>query len=455
MAIAAADMNVNDYTRGQRYSILISAMLGYILDFYDVLIFPFLLPAIQKSMSISLTQAGTLQALTLFGSAIGGALFGTIGDRFGRKTSLQFTIALFSVAAILSAFAWNFWSLALLRLATGIGLGGEYGAGMVLFNEAWPKRNRGLGTSVLQGCAVIASSTASVVGIWLISTFSTEWSWRIGLLTGGVPILLIIFIRYFMPESKIWQQYNELRKSGDAKSREQVQTTPLVDIFRNGLARQTITALIWMMSYMLCYYSILSFIPSLLLRDMHTPGDVVRTTAVLLSVFSGIAYISNGFFNDRAGRRLGAIVPALFWIGSLVGMAIWGHELYAGSKLEWPMFWLYIVFGIGNVSLAVNGVWISELYPVGLRATAVSTFYMAGRGLGSIASIAVPIAAEHLAGGLLSGMIVVALPCAFVFVLASLMLPETLGRDLSLEKFGKESQEDFGSPILETAKQPG
>ena len=152
---------------------------------------------------------------------------------------------------------------------------------------------------------------------------------------------------------------------------------------------------------------------------------------------------------------MGAIVPALFWIGSLVGMAIWGHELYAGSKLEWPMFWLYIVFGIGNVSLAVNGVWISELYPVGLRATAVSTFYMAGRGLGSIAPIAVPIAAEHLAGGLLSGMIVVALPCAFVFVLASLMLPETLGRDLSLEKFGKESQEDFGSPILETAKQPG
>jgi MFS family permease len=454
MSTTAESTNVNEYTKGQRYSILISAMLGYILDFYDVLIFPFLLPAIQKSMSISLTQAGTLQALTLFGSAIGGALFGTIGDRFGRKTSLQLTIALFSVAAILSAFAWNFWSLALLRLATGIGLGGEYGAGMVLFNEAWPKRNRGLGTSVLQGCAVIASSTASIVGIWLISTFSTEWSWRIGLLTGGAPILLIIFIRYFMPESKIWQQYAELRKSGDIKSTGQTQTTPLIDIFRNGLARQTITALIWMMSYMLCYYSILSFIPSLLLRDMHTPGDVVRTTAVMLSVFSGIAYIANGFFNDRAGRRSGAIVPALFWIGSLIGMAMWGHQLYAGSKLEWPMFWLYIMFGLGNVSLAVNGVWISELYPVGLRATAVSTFYMAGRGLGSIAPIAVPLAAEHLEGGLLSGMISVALPCAFMFVLASLMLPETLGRDLSVQRFAKDEAAGSDGPLMEGVKQP-
>jgi hypothetical protein len=73
MSTTAESTNVSEYTKGQRYSILISAMLGYILDFYDVLIFPFLLPAIQKSMSISLTQAGTLQALTLFGSAVGGA----------------------------------------------------------------------------------------------------------------------------------------------------------------------------------------------------------------------------------------------------------------------------------------------------------------------------------------------------------------------------------------------
>lgn len=57
-------------------------------------------------------------------------------------------------------------------------------------------------------------------------------------------------------------------------------------------------------------------------------------------------------FNDRVGRRFGALVPALFWVGSLVGMALWGGQLYAGSKIEWPMFWLYIVFGIGNVALA-------------------------------------------------------------------------------------------------------
>ncbi|MHC4047581.1 hypothetical protein [Bradyrhizobium sp. 23AC] len=68
-------------------------MLGYILDFYDVLIFRSFCPRLQRSMSLSLAEIGSLQALTLFGSAIGGALFGVIGDRLGRKTSLQLTIA--------------------------------------------------------------------------------------------------------------------------------------------------------------------------------------------------------------------------------------------------------------------------------------------------------------------------------------------------------------------------
>lgn len=103
------------------------------------------------------------------------------------------------------------------------------------------------------------------------------------------------------------------------------------------------------------------------------------------------------------------------------------------------MFWLYIAFGMGNVALGVTGVWISELYPVNLRATAVSTFYMGGRGLGSIAPVIVPLAAAYFGGSLLNGMVAVALPAAAVFIIASLLLPETLGRDLSAKGFKAET----------------
>ncbi len=101
--------------------------------------------------------------------------------------------------------------------------------------------------------------------------------------------------------------------------------------------------------------------------ESQNTSDTVESNVV-----SDIVEATSG----RAGRRAGALVPALFWVCSLVGMAMWGDQLYAGSKAEWPMFWLYIAFGIGNVALGVTGVWISELYPVNLRATVVSTFYI-------------------------------------------------------------------------------
>ena len=309
---------------------------------------------------------------------------------------------------------------------------------MVLFNEAWKKSSRGLGAAALQGCAVIASSTASIVGIWLIATFSDEWSWRIGLLTGGVPILLTIFIRFFMPESKIWLEYEAQRKAGQATA-EAAHTSPCGYLpQRAGTADRHRLRMADELHALLLQRRLLY--SDTAAAGYAYAGDVVRTTAVLLSVVSGICYLANGFFNDRAGRRFGALVPALFWVGSLVGMAVWGSQLYAGSKTEWPMFWLYIAFGIGNVALGVTGVWISELYPVNLRATAVSTFYMGGRGLGSIAPVIVPLAAAHFGGSLLNGMVAVALPAAAVFILASLLLPETLGRDLSAKGFKVDTE---------------
>jgi MFS family permease len=96
-------------------------------------------------------------------------------------------------------------------------------------------------------------------------------------------------------------------------------------------------------------------------------------------------------------------------------------------------------------------VWISELYPVNLRATAVSTFYMGGRGLGSIAPVVVPLVAAHLGGGLINGMVAVALPAAAVFIVASMLLPETLGRDLSAKGFEADTDVEATAVITDAA----
>jgi MFS family permease len=419
----------SSYTRGERASIIVSCMLGFALDLYDVLILPFIMGSIQKSLNISLTYVASITSVTLIGSVIGGAIFGALGDKLGRKNALQLTLAVFALGSIASAFSWNYWSLAVLRFITGIGLGGEWGAGMVLFNEAWNKDRRGLGSAFIQGSAVLASASASIVGIWAITSFSQDWGWRIALLTGGSPIILMVFIRFFMPESKIWVDFDKKRRSGDLPVSIQRENT-LIAMFRGPLFSISIIALIWMMAYMFFYYAVIVFVPTLMLKVMNTPPDVVRTTSVVVSIIGGMTYISMGWLNDRLGRRFGALIPSVFWLVSLAGIYLYSHNLYQGAILLWPFFWIYILFGMGNTSLGVVGTWLSELYPVDVRATAVSTIYMAGRAVGSIAPVLVPLVAAYAGDNLVMGLMI-ALPAGLIFICCTLLLPETRGRDLA------------------------
>ena len=429
--MSATSLDVSSYSKGERISIIASCMLGFALDLYDVLIMPFLMGSIQKSLQISLTQVASVTSLTLIGSVIGGALFGWLGDRVGRKQSLQLTLLMFAAGSIASAFAWNYWSLAILRFVTGIGLGGEWGAGMVLFNEAWNKHRRGLGSAFIQGSAVIASAGASIVGVWATTSFSLEWGWRIALLTGGSPILLMIFIRLFMPESKAWLQFDRMRRSGALQTAAPKQANTLVKMFQGRLLSISIMCLLWMMAYMFCYYGIVVFMPTLMQKSLNTPPEVVRNISVIASFVGGISYVTMGLLNDAFGRRFGALLPGLSWAAMACGLYLYAHEKYQGNLFDFPMFWVYLTFVIGNSSLGVVGTWLSEIYPIDVRSTAVSFIYMAGRGIGSLAPVVVPMAAAFFGGELATGMMVV-VPAIVLFLALTLSLPETRGRELAI-----------------------
>ncbi|NKJ49236.1 MFS transporter [Burkholderia sp. SG-MS1] len=414
------------YTPAQRLAIIVSCMLGFALDLYDVLIMPFLMPSIQRSMHIELGEVASITTVTLIGSVIGGGVFGWFGDRIGRKSALQWTLVVFALASVGSAFAWNFLSLLVLRLIVGIGLGGEWGAGMVLFNETWNPQRRGLGTALIQGSATIAAAGASIVGLWAVGTFSVDWGWRIGLLTGGAPVILAVLIRFGMPESRAWQQYDRARRAGLSEPR----GNTFAGMFSGRLRFISIAAALWLTAYMFCYYAIVIFVPSLMLRVLDTPPDVVRTATVTAAFVGSISYIAMGWLNDRLGRRFGAIVPGVCWLAALGILFVAPDARYAGSYLKWPIFWLPIVFAMGSSALGVVGAWLSELYPIEVRATAVSTIYMFGRAAGSLAPILVPVAATLFDHSLPRGMLV-ALPAAAVFLILSFALPETRGRHLT------------------------
>jgi MFS family permease len=302
---------------------------------------------------------------------------------------------------------------------------------MVLFNEAWNKERRGLGSAFIQGSAVMASAGASIIGVWATTSFSLEWGWRIALLTGGSPILLMIFIRLFMPDSKAWLQFDRLRKSGVLPAAAAKQTNTLIKLFQGRLLPITVMCLAWMMAYMFCYYGIVVFMPTLMQKSLSTPPEVVRNISVIASIVGGISYIAMGALNDAYGRRFGALLPGLSWLAMACGLYLYGHEKYPGNLFDFPIFWIYLTFVIGNSSLGVVGTWLSEIYPIDVRSTAVSFIYMAGRGIGSLAPVLIPMAAAFFGGDLAVGMMVVA-PAILLFLAITLALPETRGRELAV-----------------------
>lgn len=418
------------YTGREKSSVLLSTLFGYGLDFYNILIIAFIMGAIQKSLGITLTQAGVITTVTLAGSVLGGILFGWLGDRIGRKNSLLWTLGLFSIGAMLSAFSWDFNSLLVTRAITGVGLGGEWGAGIVLFNEVWDKNRRGFGSSVIQAASTGGIAAASVVAVWALGSFSPDWGWRIALLTGGSPIILMIYVRFWMPESKLWLEYERMRAAGELPPEKAKASNPLIEIFKGASLRYTILGFLIVSGYMFAFYSITVFMPGFM-KTLGAVPETIRSVTLWFSIALAGAFLIFGWFTDSLGRKVGVVVPTIISIIGFVGIYTSASSTFSGSLLAWPLFGWYVFWGVGQTAAGMFGPWFSELYPVELRASAVSTIYMVGRGVGSIAPFVVPYVAAHTDSGLAGGMMA-GLAAAVVCAVAALLLPETAGRSFAV-----------------------
>ncbi|MER5183305.1 MFS transporter [Streptomyces sp. NPDC002896] len=415
-----------EYSRRQLAVILISAMLGYATDGYNMLILPFILPSLKQDLGLTAGEASLILSSQLFASVVGGLLFGWLSDRIGRKSGLFWSIALFSVGALLSGTAWDFWSLLLFRFITGIGLGGEWGVGMALFNEAWKKR-RGLGSAVIQSCLPLGSVGAGLVAAAIIGAQGPS-GWRWVLISGALPVVLCVFIRIWMPESLLWKEYDRKRRERLLPPQEEGSTFRA--LMAKPVRRTWILGFLLVGGYMVAYYGVTSFMPSLIADTYDQPPSIwqqVNTFAVWVVIPIKIAC---GLWGDRIGRRTASVTPILVLLLASLGL-LWlsGNDAapFPGSIWTWVIFWLFFMWSCGTSCASLFGAWLSESFPTRVRATGVSTTYMFGRGLSALSPVAVPLVAS---GDLQRGMGVVSTVGALMFLGAALLLPETKGRRL-------------------------
>jgi MFS family permease len=172
------------------------------------------------------TWFGVIMAVFLVGAAAGGVLFGWLGDKVGRVRAMSLSILTYAIFTGACGLATQPWHLAVLRFIAALGIGGEWALGVALVVELWPDKSRAFVAGLVGASANVGFVIVGLLGLvvaqtidrlaqilpqagvfaWLLSGHGAGRGWRLLLISGCLPALLIFFIRLFVPESHKWER---------------------------------------------------------------------------------------------------------------------------------------------------------------------------------------------------------------------------------------------------------
>jgi putative MFS transporter len=181
---------------------VVVAALGYFVDIYDLILFGMVRTASLADLGYSgaalLEEGAYLQSMQMGGMLLGGVLWGVLGDKRGRLSVLFGSITLYSLANVANGFVDTVEGYAWCRLAAGIGLAGELGAGITLVSELMARQTRGIGTTIVAAFGLAGGVLAGLLG----GAFpSIGVHWRTAYFIGGGMGLALLVLRIGVVES--------------------------------------------------------------------------------------------------------------------------------------------------------------------------------------------------------------------------------------------------------------
>ena len=420
--------------------IALAACFGTFIEWYDFLTFATLAVHFATLFFPSDDPvAALLYSLATFGMGmvvrpLGAAMFGSFGDRHGRRKVFIATIgimglATFAVGLLPIHAQWGWWATALLlslRLIQGLAMGGEIGGANVYLAEHAPVTQRGAATSVLQwmGGLGILASTAQIVLLqtWLSPEEFLSWGWRVPFLLSAVLLLLSFKARLALLESPV---FNHLQ------AQHKVSPSPLKDCWQDPTTRSRMLLLFFGVSagggvlFFSSQVYTAVYLKTVVHMDPVTVGWLSVATTVCLFPLTYLA----GAWSDRIGRR-----PVVLWGLLLGGLAV----LPVYALLPWVADQLWMVFAVMLLLVVAVGLvtgpqtaLLSELFSARTRYTAVGLPHNLAAGwIGGLSPYMVGLIASQTGIPLVglvypSGLLLMALLVCYFF------LPETRGRSLN------------------------
>ena len=392
--------------------IVIVATLGYFVDIYDLVLFGIVKDPSLRDIGVSEDQlfsvGNYLLRMQMWGMLLGGIVWGVLGDKRGRLSTLFLTILLYSLANIANGFVQSVEQYAWMRLIAGFGLAGELGVGITLVSEVMSKESRGTGTSIVAGIGILGA----IVGFYVTETFN----WKIAYWVGGGLGLLLLILRVAVYESGMFEK----TKSQEIKRGNFFGLFTNIKNFKKYIVIILVGIPVW---YTI---SVLTINAGAFAKDaLHITGTIKGSTSVMLHyVGASIGSFLLGYLSQKIRSRRKAIFLALISITILTG----AYFLASGTSSTWFYF---LIFALG---LPMGGLWTvfmtsaSEQFGTNIRATVTTSAPNFVRG----STILVTLYLDYLKPslGLWSAGLIVGAICIGISFVGVYFLEETYDKDL-------------------------
>jgi AAHS family 4-hydroxybenzoate transporter-like MFS transporter len=361
-------------------------------DGYDMIAAPYAAPALIAAWHIEPAELGPVFSANPLGMVIGAPLLGLLGDRYGRRMTVILATSIFGIFTLLCTLATSVNELMVLRLITGVGLGGMLPNITALNAEFAPKRARAtLVVLMFMGMTAGGTLPALVVAAAPLS------SWQTIYYVGGVlPLLLAILLYFLLPESI---RFLSLKEGPKARARlertvrtvrpdlslapdtvfvsSEVRRTgvPVAELFQDGL--QWITPLLWLLfiANLTANYFLYSWMPVLFRAHGFSASQAALTTACYY-----LGGVTGGLTVSRYIDRYGVRPVALFFMAGVVAVPCIGMPGLPGFAVMTMVF--LAGFCVLGVQLGINAT-SGLIYPTRMRSTGAGWAFGMGR-LGGI-----------------------------------------------------------------------